>query len=192
MANDIITRNDIFNALYDVAHDIEEGRDTQARQKLAAIARDLTKGPLNAPAETLPPEDVRKASAQYADNKLAIVAPEMARSNYTRNIKNSQIHFCAGDLEDAFEEGYDYSQKRLWHPGSEKPEVEDGSGRLFVVIPSVACDMEAFFCYYNNGQVEPWGAVALPSNDPYHLSLHHDEVERWADFDELMCIRRQQ
>lgn len=186
-----MTKEELYNAIRDVSHDVESGLDVRARQKLAALSRDLATGQLESTPKTEMPEDVQAASARYGDSQLAIVDPEMARSRYSRTTKTSQIRFCSADLEKAFEKGFSYSQERLWHPGTEKPEVEDGSGRLFVVIPSVTCDMDAFFCYYNNGEKEPWSAVALPSDDPYHLTLSHDEVERWADFDDLMNIKRE-
>ena len=118
----------------------------------------------------------------YNEQEVLRAGKECARALY-----NSRRVYQEEDVINAFVRGCQFRDEMLWHPGTEIPEVEDGSGKLFVVVPAVVCDLPAFFCFFNNGEKEPWSAVHLGSG-PYNLSLAPSEVERWAEFDLLLNL----
>ena len=82
------------------------------------------------------------------------------------------------------------SMQSLWHPGAELPKLSElahADGTLFLVEvkDKSAFDSDVFFCFYDEGQAEPWGVMNLPGTN-YPVRIATDEVEKWCIVDELI------
>ena len=78
----------------------------------------------------------------------------------------------------------------LWHAGSELPRISElphADGTLFLVEvrDKKAFDSDVFFCFYDEGQTEPWGVMNLPGTN-YPLRIAPAEVQKWCIVDELI------
>ena len=82
------------------------------------------------------------------------------------------------------------SMQSLWHPGAELPklsELSHADGTLFLVEvrDKTAFDSDVFFCFYDEGQAEPWGVMNLPGTH-YPVRIPQCDVEKWCIVDELI------
>ena len=78
----------------------------------------------------------------------------------------------------------------IWHPGSETPDInslphKDGTLFLVVVNDKTEFDAEVFFCFWDDGEDEPWGIMHLPGCH-YPVRIAVDEVEKWAVLDDVI------
>ena len=82
------------------------------------------------------------------------------------------------------------SMQSLWHPGAELPKLSElthADGTLFLVEvkDKSAFDSDVFFCFYDEGQAEPWGVMNLPGTH-YPVRIAQCDVEKWCIVDELI------
>ena len=78
----------------------------------------------------------------------------------------------------------------LWHAGTELPKLSElphADGTLFLVEVNkkTTFDSDVFFCFYDEGQAEPWGVMNLPGTR-YPVRIAQDEVQKWCIVDELI------